>query len=182
MTVHTLWTVGHSTRSWEEFVALLAAAQIEAIADVRRFPASRRHPQFSGEAMADALPRDGIAYLPFPQLGGRREARKDSPNSAWRHPAFRGYADYMQTPAWHAARDRLAEVAAKQRTAILCAEAVWWQCRRQLIADDFKANGWEVIHLMANGRSEPHPYSSAARIVDGKLDYSPAPPPQGSLF
>ncbi len=178
----TLWTIGHSNREWTVFTDMLAEAGILVLADVRRFPGSRRNPQFSGEAMAAALPPLGIDYVPMPDLGGRRKARPDTHNTAWRNESFRGYADYMETSPWQQARERLARLAAERRTAIMCAEAPWWQCHRGLIADDFKADGWEVIHLLAPGRSAPHPYTPAARIVDGRLDYSAPEPPQQPLF
>jgi Uncharacterized conserved protein len=177
----TLWTIGHSTRGQEEFLALLGEAGIEVLADVRRFAGSRRHPQFSGQAMARWLPRAGIAYLHLPALGGRRRPRPDSPNTAWRNAGFRGYADYMAGADYARARDALAAVASARRTAVMCAEAMWWQCHRGLIADDFKARGWEVLHLHGPGRCEPHPYTAAARIVEGRLDYS-APGTQPELF
>jgi uncharacterized protein (DUF488 family) len=142
------------------------------LADVRRFAGSRRNPQFSGETMARALPDAGIEYIAMPDLGGRRPPRKDSLHTAWRNASFRGYADYMDSHEYQAARARLAGIAGERRTAVMCAEAMWWQCHRSLIADDFKADGWTVIHLMAPGRSEEHPYTSAARIVEGRLDYS----------
>ena len=178
----TLWTIGHSNREWPAFTAMLAEAGIELLVDVRRFAGSRRNPQFSSESMAAALPHDGIEYLPLPGLGGRRQPLSDSRNTAWRNDGFRGYADYMETAPWQEARDRLAGLARGRRTAIMCAEALWWQCHRGLIADDFKARGWEVIHLMAPGHAEPHPYTAAARIVDGRLDYSAPEPPQRALF
>lgn len=177
----TLWTIGHSTREWDVFVAMLREAGIGVLADVRRFAGSRRHPQFSGETMSRALPQAGIDYLPMPDLGGRRPPRKDSPHTAWRNSSFRGYADYMETAPWQDARDRLDAIARERRTAVMCAEAMWWQCHRGLIADDFKARGWTVIHLMQPARSDEHPYTSAARIVDGRLDYS-APGEQQSLL
>jgi uncharacterized protein (DUF488 family) len=170
----TLWTVGHSTLAWEAFVEMLHGAEIAAVADVRRFPGSRRHPQFGADAMAMALPQAGIDYLPFPDLGGRRRPRADTRNTAWRNEAFRGYADYMETREYAAARDRLAELASRRNTTVLCAEAMWWQCHRSLISDDFKASGWTVLHLQAGGRVQAHPYTGAARIVDGRLDYSEA--------
>lgn len=180
--MQTLWTIGHSTRDWDVFVAMLRQAQIAVLADVRRFAGSRRNPQFSGETMARLLPEDGIAYLPMPDLGGRRPAQADSPNTAWRNAGFRGYADYMSSDAYLAARARLESIAREQRVAVMCAEAMWWQCHRSLISDDFKSHGWEVIHLMAPGREDPHPYTSAARIVHGRLDYSLPPDPQAGLF
>jgi uncharacterized protein (DUF488 family) len=169
--VGTLWTIGHSVRPWQEFIALLAEARIETLADVRRFAGSRRNPQFSGAGMATALADSGIRYAPLPELGGRRPASKDSPHDAWRNAGFRGYADYMDTAGYRDARERLARLAADRRTAMMCAEALWWQCHRSLIADDFKASGWRVLHLLGAGRVEEHPYTSAARIVDGRLDY-----------
>lgn len=177
-----LWTIGHSNRDWEVFVEILLEARIECLVDVRRFAGSRRYPQFSGEAMGKALSGEGIEYLPMPELGGRRKPRPDTRNTAWRNDGFRGYADYMETEAWQRARDRLAELARARRTAVMCAEALWWQCHRGLIADDFKARGWEVVHLAGSGRSEPHPYTGAARIVDGRLDYSEPAPAQRPLF
>ena len=178
----TLWTIGHSTRDWDVFLSMLREAGIGVLADVRRFAGSRRHPQFSGATMAGTLPSAGIAYLPLPELGGRRLPRQDSPNMAWRNASFRGYADYMDTDDYRSARDRLMDTAGTRRTAVMCAEAVWWQCHRSLIADDFKAHGWQVVHLLAPGRSEPHPYTSAARIIDGRLDYSLPENEQGALF
>lgn len=161
---------------------MLAEAGIATLVDVRRFAGSRRNPQFSDVAMARALPAAGIAYVAAPELGGRRKPDPDSRNTAWRNASFRAYADYMATPGYRVGRERLAGLAADRPTAVMCAEAVWWQCHRGLISDDFKAAGWDVIHLMAPGRSAPHPYTSAARIVDGELDYSAPEPPQASLF
>jgi len=178
----TLWGIGHSNREWPVFVGMLVEAGIELLVDVRRFAGSRRHPQFFGETMAQALPAEGVDYLAMPELGGRRKTRPDTRNTAWRNDSFRGYADYMETEPWRQGRDRLAGLARERRTAVMCAEALWWQCHRGLIADDFKASGWEVIHLSAPGRSEPHPYTGAARIVDGRLDYSAPPPSQRPLF
>ena len=178
--MRTLWTIGHSTRDWETFVGMLDAAGIRALVDVRRFAGSRRHPQFSGETMATTLPAAGIDYVPIVGLGGRRTPSKDSPNTRWRNASFRAYADYMATPAYRDARDALAAIASDTPTAVMCAEAMWWQCHRGLISDDFKADGWEVIHLVSPGRSEAHPYTGAALIVDGVLTY--AEPSTGSLF
>jgi uncharacterized protein (DUF488 family) len=178
----TLWTIGHSTHPWEVFVGLLQGAGIEVVADVRLLAGSRRHPQFNGDAMAKALPEAGIAYVPVRELGGRRRPRPDSPNTAWRNAAFRGYADYMATPAYADARARLASLAMQARTAVMCAEALWWQCHRSLISDDFKAAGWSVLHLQAGSGAKEHPYTGAARLVDGRLDYSLPGEPQRTLF
>lgn len=178
----TLWTIGHSIRPWEAFTAMLAEAGIERLADVRRFAGSRRHPQYAAVHMAQALEAVGIVYLPLPALGGRRAPHRESPNTAWRSEAFRGYADHMATDEYRDARDRLAAVARTHRTAMMCAEALWWECHRGLLSDDFKAAGWDVVHLLAPGRSESHPYTSAARIVEGRLDYSLPPEQQPELF
>ncbi|HEU6449535.1 MAG TPA: DUF488 domain-containing protein [Verrucomicrobiae bacterium] len=171
-----LWTIGHSTRSLEEFIALLAENKIAALADVRQFPGSRRVPQFNSENLSAALARQGIEYFHFVELGGRRKVLPDSPNIAWRHPAFRGYADYMMTPPFHNGISRLLELAKSKRTAIMCAEAVWWRCHRGLISDFLKAHGQEVIHILGKGKTESHPFTSAAKIVDGKLSYASGEP------
>jgi uncharacterized protein (DUF488 family) len=168
----TLWTIGHSTRSLAEFVALLKDNAIEVLADVRHFPGSRKYPHFNVEPLQHGLRDAGIRYEAFTELGGRRKVQPDSPNTAWRHPAFRGYADYMQTEAFHAGIERLKALASKQRTAIMCSEAVWWRCHRGLISDLFKLHGTRVLHIMGPASPAEHPYTSAARVVDGHLDYS----------
>src|SRR5256885_1788558 len=129
----SLWTIGHSTRSIEEFVAALSSFEIQALADVRSFPGSRRYPHFNRENLAVSLSEKGIDYFHFPELGGRRRARSDSLNLAWRNESFRGYADYMETPQFLDGITRLLELAGEARTAIMCSEAVWWRCHRSLI-------------------------------------------------
>lgn len=178
----TLWTIGHSTHPWDTFVDLLHGAGISTLVDVRRFAGSRRHPQFGSEAMAHALPAAGVTYVAMPDLGGRRPPRPDSRNTAWRNASFRGYADWMAEAPYARARERLAALATASPTAVMCAEALWWQCHRALVSDDFKARGWEVLHIASGGRTSVHPYSGAARIVDGRLDYSAPPEPQPDLF
>lgn len=177
-----LWTIGHSTRPLEAFVGLLGEAGIEVLVDVRRFAGSRRNPQYASESMARSLPAAGVAYVAMPDLGGRREAREDTPHTAWRNASFRGYADYMDTAAYAAARARLAKLALERRTAVMCAEAMWWQCHRSLISDDFKAVGWTVLHILGPSRVDEHPYTSAARIENGRLSYAAPPDAQGALF
>ncbi|MDH5832430.1 DUF488 family protein [Luteimonas kalidii] len=177
----TLWTIGHSTRPLEVFVQMLQAANVACVADVRRHPGSRRHPQFGADALATGLPAAGIGFVPMPELGGRRRARPDSPHTAWRNASFRGYADYMDTPGYAAARERLFDLARTAPTAVMCAEAMWWSCHRSLIADDAKARGWAVLHLMAPGDVREHPWTGAARIVGGRLDYTAPADAQGRL-
>ena len=168
----TLWTIGHSTLAIEAFLDLLRAHDIQALADVRRFPGSRRHPHFAREALQPTLAEAGIDYLWLPELGGRRSARKDSHNDAWRNASFRGYADYMETPEFERALAALLRFAGERRTATMCAEHAWLQCHRGLISDRLKADGVEVIHILGNARTQPHPYTEPARIVDGRLSYS----------
>jgi uncharacterized protein (DUF488 family) len=168
----TVWTIGHSTRSLDEFLDLLAASDIEAVADVRRFAGSRRYPHFNQDALRNALAAIDVEYVPLPELGGRRRPRPDSHNTVWRNESFRGYADYMETEAFRAAIGRLLELAHRRRTAILCAEAVWWRCHRALIADYLRARGVCVRHILDAKKSEIHPYTSAARLKNGELFYS----------
>jgi uncharacterized protein (DUF488 family) len=139
-----IWTIGHSIRSIEEFIGALQSYRIGLVADVRRFPGSRRNPQFGHEALRQSLGDSGIGYGHFPELGGRRRPRPDSQNTGWHSLAFRGYADYMETSEFHAGIDRLIK-SARRRTAMMCAEAVWWHCHRALISDYLKIRGIEVI-------------------------------------
>ena len=167
----TLWTIGHSTRSAEEFLALLSGNGIEALADVRRFPGSRKYPHFNVEPLAHALNDTGIDYVPLPELGGRRKPQLDSPNTAWRNDAFRGYADYMQTPEFILGMERLSALAVERHSAIMCSEAVWWRCHRGLIADWLKVRGTRVLHIMDARHVVEHPWTSAAQVTRGELDY-----------
>jgi len=178
----TLWTIGHSTREWDVFVGMLREAGIKCLVDVRRFAGSRRNPQFAPSAMAPALVAGGIAYQPMPELGGRRVAQPDSPNGAWRVAAFRGYADYMASTDFVRAREQLMRDASKHRSAVMCAEALWWQCHRRLIADDFVARGWEFVHLMAPGKQQAHPLNPDARMLDDVLRYPANGDGQAALF
>jgi len=167
----SLWTVGHSTRSADEFVELLLSHRIQTVADVRRFPGSRRHPHFARENLEALLRAPNIGYRWMPELGGRRSPRSDSRNTGWRVAAFRGYADYMETPEFSTALRELLSVAGQSPTAIMCAEALWWQCHRRLIADALVAAGHEVRHIRALGEAEPHLLIAPASIVNGALSY-----------
>jgi uncharacterized protein (DUF488 family) len=167
-----IWTIGHSTRTIDEFISLLKANGIKLLADVRAWPGSKRYPQFNNDALTESLNAHGIRYEHFPELGGKRKSKPDSHNTAWRNASFRGYADYMETDQFRKGIGRLLDVAAQAGpTAIMCAEAVWWRCHRSLIADHLKARGMEVMHILGANKVEPHPYTSAARIVDGELSY-----------
>lgn len=167
----SVWTIGHSTLSIEDLVERLKSFKIAVLADVRSFPGSRRFPHFNRENLSSSLPEAGIRYEHFPELGGRRRARADSLNVAWRNESFRGYADYMETVEFGAGIERLIAIAAKQRVAIMCSEAVWWRCHRSMISDYLKVKGIDVTHIMAVAKSEPHPFTSAARVVNGELSY-----------
>ena len=175
----TVWTVGHSTRSWDDFLGVLAAHGIGAIADVRRFPGSRRYPWFAGEAMAGALPAAGLEYRWLPQLGGRRRVLPGSPNGAWRNASFQGYADHLASGEFAEGLALALGMAERTRTALMCAEAVWWRCHRRLVADLLVHRGGEVVHVMDAAHVQPHPLNPDAR---GKGDVLVYPPRQEGLF
>jgi uncharacterized protein (DUF488 family) len=149
-----IWTIGHSTRTIDEFISLLKENEIKLLGDVRAWPGSRRYPQFNKEALAESLTAHGISYEHFPELGGKRKSKPDSRNTAWRNASFRGYADYMETEQFQKGIERLLNVAEETGpTAIMCAEAVWWRCHRSLIADHLKARGIEVLHILGQTKS-----------------------------
>jgi len=177
-----IYTIGHSTRALSELLGLLAAHRVTQVVDVRRYPASRRHPQFARDALATALQEVGVGYHHAPELGGRRAARPDSLNTGWRSAGFRGYADYMETPEFADALVRLRELARAGPTAILCAEAVPWRCHRQLIADALVVQGHDVGHILGAARVEPHHLSPHAQVLPGgRLRYPAGPPDQIAL-
>ena len=187
-----IWTIGHSTRTIDDFISLLKENEINLLADVRAWPGSKRYPHFNKDALAESLNAQAIRYEHFPELGGKRKSRKDSRNTAWRNVSFRGYADYMETEPFQKGIERLLHLAGQgaaasaaadkkhdeweavtpRTLAIMCAEAVWWRCHRSLIADYLKARGVEVLHVLGANKVEPHPYTSAARIVNGQLSYA----------
>lgn len=173
-----VWTIGHSTRTLEEFVALLSGHGITALADVRRFPQSRRHPHFSAVALEASLRAHGIAYHHFPGLGGRRSAARGAAQTAWQHPAFDAYAQYMNTPEFDEALGAVVALAAHERVAIMCAEAQWWRCHRRLIADALVARTIPVRHIMSARRAPPHELTSFAALEGSRVCYprrSPTP-------
>jgi uncharacterized protein (DUF488 family) len=193
--ISRIWTIGHSTRPIEEFISLLQENGITLLADVRSWPGSKRYPHFNKEALADSLGKSRIRYEHFPELGGRRKPKPHSHNMAWRNASFRAYADYMETEEFRKGIERLlrlargaaqgvtvsqpsrsgstaAQAVVPWGTAIMCAEAVWWRCHRSLISDYLKARGIDVTHIVDANKVQPHPYTSAARIVNGQLSYA----------
>lgn len=169
---HTIYTIGHSTHTMEEFIAMLQSFNIKTLIDIRHFPGSRKFPHFNKEILSGALKGIGINYIHLEDLGGRRKVQKNSKNTRWHKDSFRGYADYMETKKFENAITQLQSIALKQTTAYMCSEAVWWRCHRSMVSDYLKAKGWTVFHIMATGKSEEHPYTSPARIVGDKVLYS----------
>ena len=167
----TIHTIGHSTRPLAEFVALLRAHGVRQLVDIRSIPRSRRHPHFSGDALSASLPQAGIVYRHSAALGGRRKPRPDSRNTAWRVEGFRGYADYMETAALRGALEELIDVARDAPTAIMCAEALWWQCHRQLVADALVARGVEVRHIATVSAAPGHTLTDFAQVERALVTY-----------
>ncbi|MBX3325263.1 MAG: DUF488 domain-containing protein [Nitrospira sp.] len=166
-----LWTIGHSTRPFVEFISLLTTHDVQHLIDVRTVPRSRHNPQFNTETLSQSLKTEGLRYTHMPQLGGLRKAKKDSINAGWKNASFRGYADYMQSEAFWKALDELTVGSRELRTAIMCAEAVPWRCHRSLIADALVTRGWEVRHIMSETKADRHQLTSFAIIENGHLRY-----------
>jgi len=168
----TIYTVGHSTREFPEFLSVLHAHEIKTLVDIRAFPMSRRLPHFNRENLERELPQSGIDYLWLRQLGGRRKRQmQDSPNIALRNDSFRNYADYMLTPEFEAGIAEVLRVAERGRTAIMCAERMYFQCHRMLVSDYLVAHGHEVLHIESEKPTRPHKLMAEARLVDGHLIY-----------
>jgi uncharacterized protein (DUF488 family) len=167
----TVYTIGHSTRSSDELLDLLQAAGIELLVDVRRMPGSRRLPQFDSETLRAALAERGIDYCWIPALGGRRRPSSASRNTGWRHAAFRAYADHMDTEEFAEGLFELLMLAHGLRTAVMCAEVLWWRCHRRLIADVLVVLGLNVVHILAADKHEAHRLAPPARLVRGALSY-----------
>ncbi len=179
----TVFTIGHSTRSLAALIDALKGAGADAVADIRRFPSSRRHPHFNSETLAPALSQAGIAYRHFPGLGDRRAGRDDgkpSPHTLWREPGFRNFADYAETDAFRAAFAELRAMAKQGSPAILCAEAVWWRCHRRIVTDYLIADGIPVVHIFDENKRVPAVLTpGAVQQGDGTLLYEG---PQGLLL
>ena len=169
----TVWTIGHSTRTIDAFLAVLAAHEIEAVLDVRRFPGSRRLPQFGSAELERSLRAADVGYAWVEALGGRRRPVVDSPNGGWQNEAFRGYADHVATEEFAGGLNQLLTVASGMRSAVMCAELLWWRCHRRIIADVLVSLGHDVRHIRDGSDATPHELAPPARLVDGVLMYSP---------
>lgn len=170
-----IWSIGHSTHTIEDFTAMLQSFNIELVADIRSYPGSAHFPQFNKQVLEYSLKEKNINYSHLLNLGGRRKVNTHSINTGWHHPAFRGYADYMETEEFKKAISELEQSAKKYRTAYMCAEALWWRCHRLLVSDYLKNKGWTVVHITGKGKSQEHNFTTPARIVDGKLMYYTEP-------
>jgi uncharacterized protein (DUF488 family) len=169
-------TIGHSTRTWKEFLAVLRAHRVKRVIDVRSVPRSRHNPQFNRDTLSKKLRAARIGYVHLRKLGGLRHARRHSPNMAWRNTSFRGFADYMQTSEFEAGLHRLMKLARQKRSAIMCAEAVPWRCHRSLIADALTVRGIRVEDIMSMKHSQVHALIAFARVRDHRITY----PAEGS--
>jgi uncharacterized protein (DUF488 family) len=168
----TVWTVGHSTHSLTEFLDLMQAHAIETVADVRRFPGSRRNPQFGAESLSTSLDVHGIDYYWFSELGGRRRPDLlEVEGSAWRHPSFRAYAQHLKSEEFAQGLDSLLHVAKASRTAIMCSELLWWRCHRRLIADVMVFCGWQVIHILGATDHSEHRLAAPVSVRPEGLSY-----------
>ena len=170
--MHIIYTIGHSNHNIEVFLKMLTSLKIKKLVDVRRFPGSRKFPQFNQESLKESLIKFGIDYIYIEDLGGRRKEVDELKNSRWRNTSFRAYSEYMETTKFKTAIDELSNIASEIPTAYMCSEAVWWRCHRALISDYLKFKGWTVYHIMAIGKYKEHPYTSPAMISNGKLSYS----------
>jgi uncharacterized protein (DUF488 family) len=169
----TVWTIGHSKRSLEDFVQLLTAHRINLLVDVRTMPRSRHNPQFNRETLPEALEEAGVDYVHLPNLGGLRRKRPDSPNGGWRNDSFQGFADYMLTPEFEAGLEEVLDRAGGARACLMCAEAVPWRCHRSLIADALAVRGVDVEHIMSESRAQRHAVHDWARVEGARITYPP---------
>lgn len=176
--MQTIFTIGHSTHSLPELVALLERHGLEQVVDVRKLPRSRRLPQFDRTALEQALPAARVDYTQIGELGGFRRPRRESPNTGWRSGGFRAYADYMLSDEFQVALERLERLARTRPTAVMCAEGLWWRCHRRLIADALTVRGWSVFHVLPGGSREQHSLPDFALVDGERITY---PPPQGTL-
>lgn len=174
--LRTIYSIGHSNRTFDDFLALLEENEIEVLADIRTVPKSRTYPHFNTESLAETLPANGIEYMHIAKLGGLRKARKDTPsrNTAWENASFRNYADYAETESFREGLAELTKVARQKRTAYMCSEAVWWRCHRRIVTDYLLAEGWKVLHIMAPRKTTEATLDPKAQVVSKQEIIYPA--------
>jgi uncharacterized protein (DUF488 family) len=178
LAIEEIFTIGHSTHEPEAFLALLRRFEIGLLADVRRYPGSRRLPHFNARELERLLSGRSMDYVHLPELGGRRSPLPDSPNGGWRSGQFQGYADHMASEEFQAALERLLQLGAERRVAVMCAEAQWWRCHRRLLSDALLTRGARVVHIDSRGDSERHQITDFALVDERGVTY---PPAQGTL-
>lgn len=171
MDTNTIYTIGHSTRPFDEFLAMLKSFNIKVLADIRRLPGSTKFPQYNQDELKTSLKEKGIEYIYLEDLGGRRKPSKTTKNNAWRNKSFQAYADYMETETFRNGAEKLKMKANAKPTAMMCSEAVWWRCHRSMVSDYIKAQGWTVLHIMSESKATEHPYTSPAKVHGGKVSY-----------
>lgn len=170
--LHTIYTIGHSTRSLSDFLDILHSANIKTVIDIRSVSGSGKYPHFNKENLMISLEEAGIKYIHLIDLGGRRKVKKDSNNTRWVNTSFRAYADYMETEEFEVGIQKLKDIALNQPTAYMCSEAVWWRCHRSMVSDYLKAKDWSVFHIMGKDKLQEHKFTSPAQITDNKVVYS----------
>ncbi len=169
---HIIYTIGHSTHELNTFLKMLTSFSVQVLVDIRRFPASRKFPQFNKQSLEASFLSRGFGYVLFSAMGGRRPVKKDAKNTRWQNESFRGYADYMETEDFKTAITQLEALALKKTVALMCSESLWWRCHRSMVADYLKARGWKVLHIMTLNKAEEHPYTSPARVVGSEVFYN----------
>lgn len=169
---HTIYTIGHSTHTLAEFIDILQSIGIQTLVDIRRFPGSRKYPQYNKGNLEIELPANHINYIYLEGLGGRHKLQKDSRNTAWHNLSFRAYADYMESVEFEKAIATLESIALESQTVYMCSEAVWWRCHRALVSDYLKAKGWNVLHIMGEGKVQEHTYTSPAKVIGDRVYYN----------
>jgi len=168
---HIIYTIGHSTHSIENFIAMLQSFDIKILIDIRSLPGSSKYPQFNKENLKISLEENDINYIHIQELGGRRKVQKNSKNTRWRNASFRGYADYMETEGFINGITKLEEIASQTTSAYMCAEAVWWRCHRSMVSDYLKAKGWTVMHITGVNKASEHSYTSPAVVIGAQVHY-----------
>lgn len=170
--MNVIYSIGHSTYPIHDFLEILDSFNIQLLADIRRYPGSRKYPQYNQDALRKSLEEHGIQYQYIEELGGRRKPKNDSHNTGWKNLSFRGYADYMEMDNFLSGINELEQFGTNFKTVFMCSESLWWRCHRSLVSDYLKLEGWKVWHIMGKEKEIEHPYSSVAQIINDQLSYS----------